>query len=391
MDNLFLDKYKPTKIEEFVGNKQSVTKLNTFFKSLVNNEKCPYACAIVGPHGVGKTLLVKLLLDKYNLQSYSLIDDGISQKNDLTINHFFGNRPIPECYKRVNDNFPAKFVARVDGITGLIPESANNKTKILSTIKVGLLSDEDLEENSSITDRETIKKSFCNATAKSPVIFTCTNLYPWTAYKTMCSKKNVGIIIYLNSPDISEVLPFAQKIIKIEKCLIDDAALRMMIEMFKGDIRKLVINLDFYARNSISKNNTQYLTKRCFENAEIGGNMLHSMKLIGRLFCEKPTIAEKYDKYKDMLELIHLVRLNYTKSQMYLTKKQCIINKLADASELISDSVLLEYSHADAAFILGTIGVGLTLPGRIVEPVFSDKTPVSQNKFTDYKNYRVVF
>ena len=62
MSNIWLEKYSPKNIKEIIGNNNTILKLNHFFKSFKNNSNS--SIIISGNHGVGKGMIVKLLLSK---------------------------------------------------------------------------------------------------------------------------------------------------------------------------------------------------------------------------------------------------------------------------------------------------------------------------------------
>ena len=61
------DKYKPTKIDEIIGNKASILELSKWL-NIWNETQVLKSVFIYGPNGVGKTLTVDILLkEKYNM------------------------------------------------------------------------------------------------------------------------------------------------------------------------------------------------------------------------------------------------------------------------------------------------------------------------------------
>lgn len=63
----WLEKYKPTSIDNVLGNRDSINRIQDYLLQFVNNNVRYSNLVITGGNGVGKTLIVDLLIDKLKL------------------------------------------------------------------------------------------------------------------------------------------------------------------------------------------------------------------------------------------------------------------------------------------------------------------------------------
>ena len=59
----WVEKYRPERLEDFVGNKEAIQKLENWLKSW--NQQRNKVFLLAGPAGVGKTSVVYYLIKKY--------------------------------------------------------------------------------------------------------------------------------------------------------------------------------------------------------------------------------------------------------------------------------------------------------------------------------------
>ena len=94
MNNLYelwIDKYKPTKIEEFIGNKFIINILNNYID---NNNNIPNFI-LNGENGTGKKTIINLLINKYNNNpEYILKINGLLFNNKDANNNKYNDYDI---------------------------------------------------------------------------------------------------------------------------------------------------------------------------------------------------------------------------------------------------------------------------------------------------------
>ena len=61
MSNKWIEKYSPKNIKEIIGNNNTILKINYFLKKFNEQEK--KSIIVSGNHGVGKGMIIKLLLE----------------------------------------------------------------------------------------------------------------------------------------------------------------------------------------------------------------------------------------------------------------------------------------------------------------------------------------
>ena len=88
MDNLWTNKYKPSNINDMIGNKQSISKIDEWIEKFNNHNN--NALIISGSHGIGKTLSIELLLKKYNYTTKIIYPDELKTfRNDMDFEDYY--------------------------------------------------------------------------------------------------------------------------------------------------------------------------------------------------------------------------------------------------------------------------------------------------------------
>jgi ABC-type branched-subunit amino acid transport system ATPase component len=89
---MLIHKYKSNDIQNIIGNKPCINSLQLWFENWyeINSDTknvCKNVCALLsGPNGIGKTLVVELLIKKYDLNSITLNPDGNADKEYIMKN-----------------------------------------------------------------------------------------------------------------------------------------------------------------------------------------------------------------------------------------------------------------------------------------------------------------
>jgi len=112
----WLDKYMPQNLEDIIGNKNAIYKLQMWLNSFINEKingitfgkKIHHCCMIYGPIGIGKTLTIKLLAKKYGFELITIdASDDRQQKrkkNEMDIFESVGKliKPPPNAFSQHN-------------------------------------------------------------------------------------------------------------------------------------------------------------------------------------------------------------------------------------------------------------------------------------------------
>ncbi|HDI72949.1 MAG TPA: AAA family ATPase, partial [Candidatus Altiarchaeales archaeon] len=126
---MWVNKHKPKKLEEIVGNKKVIEGLRRY------NWKKPLL--LYGPTGVGKTTLVEALANELNFDLVEINDSNIENSRGIVQSHsLFGNRKLVfiDNVDRIHD---------IRTVTKILKESRNPlilitsdfKSKRLATVK----------------------------------------------------------------------------------------------------------------------------------------------------------------------------------------------------------------------------------------------------------------
>jgi replication factor C subunit 1 len=218
---MFTITYRPKRIEEFVGNKQIIQPFIKWLLEWNCNDKNNKCALISGLCGIGKSLLVELILKKHD---YNIINLAIDDER----NKDYMNNVIKPLIKTKNT---------YDGQENIL---------VVSEIDCG----SDYGFISSLNE--------CIKETKIPIVCICDNRY------------DQGIKLILNycfdlkmiKPSYQDVYCLIYKIIINEKIKIKESEIKEMYEQSNGDIRFILNNLQFGLRisNKIIQNNNIFDT-----------------------------------------------------------------------------------------------------------------------------------
>ncbi len=80
-NDLWLEKYKPTNLQDVVGNKKVIKSIISYMKSIREGKEDKHIILITGPVGVGKSLVARLVLEKFKYRIIEL--NSASPKGEL--------------------------------------------------------------------------------------------------------------------------------------------------------------------------------------------------------------------------------------------------------------------------------------------------------------------
>lgn len=219
MKDLWINKWKPEDIKEIVGNKQAIKQFDEWLKNFDTGKK--NSIIISGVHGIGKTLITKLLLEKYNY-SYKLIypDDIKSYRSDNDfVDYYNYNNSIQSTIK------------------------FTNKEKA----KLSMIFDE-TESISLQSERKFVFNIYKNNNKHKmfPLIFISNNSHS----KLINDLKKYCDEIRFIPPSTYDLIKFVKKISIKEKIKIDDIEdIKKLIEFSQKDIRRLLNILQDFSYN----------------------------------------------------------------------------------------------------------------------------------------------
>lgn len=197
----WIEKYKPKKLKEYIGNLNELVKIKDWLKHWNKNKS--KSMIIFGPTGCGKTTLAYVIAKRFK---YNIVEINSSDK-------------------RIAKNLQ-KFK--------LLAETNSPFAKNLILI-------DDVEVSQ---DQGFIKfMGELLKITKNPIILTCTDKYE---RKIATIKRNCNSI-ELRYPSKAELTNFLHTIIKKEKRKLNKNLINKLIDKSKCDIRFCIINLEFYS------------------------------------------------------------------------------------------------------------------------------------------------
>jgi replication factor C subunit 1 len=264
MDDLWTNKWKPTSIDMVIGNTTAIKKIDDWLKNFkssnINN------LIISGNHGIGKSLAIQLLLDKYNFYSKIIYPDDIKnyRLND-DFNDFYNNTNSITNHINIKDK-KKKQLALIFDDTECITLSSERKYIL------------------SIHKDNTKNKMF-------PLIFISNNNHS----KLLTDLKKNCLEVKFYSPSTFDMIKLLKRITKKEKITIqDNSAAVKLIEFAQNDIRRLVNLLQEYSYNYkiINTANVQtFITASVEKNKDVG------------LYDAVLTLINKYNTYDEIYQL----------------------------------------------------------------------------------------
>ena len=314
MKELWINKWKPKSIKDFVGNKNNIKILSRWIETFDSHKE--NAIIITGTYGIGKSLIIKLLLDQYNY-NYNIIypDDIKKHRADDDFLDIYNYNNSINCKINIKNSVKKK-IAIVFDETELISLS-NERKFILSIYKTN------------------------NKHKLFPLIFISNNHHS----KLINDLKKNCTEIKFPPASTFDLINYVHKICKKEKIKVDgNENILKLIEFSQKDIRRLINILQDFSYNYTElnlKNTDEFINKSVKKHIDIG---LYdaSMNLINN-YNDYNTIYRLYETEKVLLPL--MINENYYKK--VLTTKNNLetqLDQLLNISNSISIGDMIETS-----------------------------------------------
>ena len=224
-NNLWINKWKPSNISDVIGNKQAISKIDEWlskFDKHTNN-----TIIISGAHGIGKSLVVDILLKKYNYISKIIYSDELKNfRNGVDVD-------FDDYYNYDNSVF-SKF-------------KMSSKKDTMQNKKIAIVFDE-IDTISLSSEKKFVFNIFKNnLKMKSfPLIFISNTNHS----KLLNDLKKYCTEIKFYSPSSYDITKFIQKVCKEENIDIkDNESIEQLIQFSQYDIRRLINVLQEYSYN----------------------------------------------------------------------------------------------------------------------------------------------
>jgi len=218
----WLVKYKPSKLHEFIGNKNVITKLRCWIQSFLKKKNKYHLVCLYGPSGIGKTLLSYLIFKEYSYICYELNAGDIRSR-----------KRMEEVLNKLWDYKPISFFESSEKLMGILMDEID-----------GMSCGDKGGFNLLV---EMIESRFMNKQPLIPVI--CTSNRSLDLKSTNC----VVLELRLVPPSKKELLQFLENICISEHITYSLAVLENIIHKCKDDIRQCIMQLHLYSLTQKSK------------------------------------------------------------------------------------------------------------------------------------------
>jgi replication factor C subunit 1 len=282
---MFTTIYRPKKIEDFIGNRNIIQPFIYWLLEWNADDKKNKCALVSGLTGIGKSLLVDLILKKHD---YNIINLALNDERDK---EYMNNviKPILKTKKTFEGQENVLVVSEIDagGDYGFI---------------------------SSLTE--------CIKETKIPIICICNDRYDQSIKPIL----NYCFDIKMTKPSYQEVYKLLYNIVVKEKIRIKETELKELYEQSNGDIRFIINTLQFGMRT-------------CNKNIQ-SSNIFDTT---GKLLSMDETIDSKYNTYwlaNDLHPL--LVQENYVNNIMGINDPVKSLDNLAYSADALSDTDLFD-------------------------------------------------
>ena len=286
---MFTDKYRPNRLSEFIGNKAAI---QPFIKWLLewdpSNKKTK--CALVsGINGIGKTLLVDLLLKKHDYHGIYLSIDDDRNKETIQKNII----PLLKIKKTMDGQDNVLIVSDIDSSSG------------------------DYGFIASLTE--------CIKETQIPIICICDDRYSQNIKPIL----NYCVDIKLVKPCYDDVYRLIYKVVTTENIKISKKWVDKLYEQSNGDIRFILNALQLGAM------------KHCDNNKNIQSSNIFDTT--GQLLSRENNVDEKINYYwmsHDMHSL--MIHENYINNTLTTSNEGLRLENIAYSADSLCDADIID-------------------------------------------------
>lgn len=321
MNDLWIDKYKPKRITDIVGNKQAINEITIWLKQYkAKIPGTPRALLIIGSPGLGKSSSADIIsrelgydvieFNASDIRSQKTIQDEVSDAvSSLNINQTMGNgKPI------------LIIMDEVDGMSSGDKGGIAELIHIINPLKG--------RRNIKKTDKLKHEERWI-----APIICICNDRFS----KKITELLKVCQSVSFNLPYRSDLYPLINKICALEKLTIDKDAIEKIIDYSQNDIRRLIYILQElhkifkYSQITLEKIENSLCQSYSHKNIEIG-----LFDAIDKLLTSNNlSIATTIDYYETDKNLVPLMIYENYLSRIINTDNVTNLKKLENIGTII--------------------------------------------------------
>lgn len=288
---MYTIKYRPNKLEDFIGNKQLVQPFIQWLLEWDASNKKTKCALFSGVNGVGKSLLIELLLRRHDYNIIELACDDDRDKN--YINEFI--KPLLKTKRNINGQDNALVVSDIDSNSG------------------------DYGFIASLVD--------CIKDTCIPIICICDDRYSQNIKPIL----NYCVDFKLTKPSYDDVYRLIYKVVTTEGIRISKQSIDKLYEQSNGDIRIILNTLQLGTQSKAMLNKGKDI-----QNLSI-------FDTAGQLFSQENSIEDK-QRYYWMEPDIHtlMVQENYITNTLNTNDSVKRMENLAYSADSLSDGDILD-------------------------------------------------
>lgn len=308
---MFIEKYSPKVLEDFIGNEKQIHQARKWIEDFKKaKRKTKPILLITGDISYGKTTLAKLLLEKYKYDPTYM--SSVDKRNPKiiadVIDKIMSNRSI---FEMLSDFSTGLIIDELESIT----DGANQTEKGAMTELIDIIK----------------KKS------KTPEYFTKPLILITTKQTDKKIKKIIKFVehIHINKPSTFSIDQFLQKIIAKEKIEINAAALAIFLSNVEIDYRQVLINFENMIL-AVKPPYTFYNVRDYIEGVFKKDKVPNTYDIVNKLLTNDLTPTESLNLYYlDKKNTFYIMHQNYPETIYKATastkvKIQAMINISTD-------------------------------------------------------------
>jgi len=306
-NELWINKYKPTSINNIIGNQSQIEKIILWLNNL---DSYSYSLIITGNQGIGKTHIIKLILEEFKYKVHIINPNDIKDHRILDDINDYYNHKNSIYSKTIESNGNNKIALIFDEIDNI---TLNSEKKYIMNI---------YKDN--------------NKNKLFPLLFISNNQHS----KLLTDLKRNCMEVILTPPSNDELVKFIKKIIANENITFSSSIVfDKIIDFAQADIRRLLNllqEISYHAVNNVIDENKidEFILKSREKNMNIG--LINSTKKILNNYLDYDTIIKLYETEKVLLPL--LIHENYPKKVLCKAKESVhtVLNNLINISNSLS-------------------------------------------------------